>query len=118
MKKKKEFLGIAILTMVFLFAMMAAGARAAADQSPSFFCSIKVPEPEPDDLSTLAKITADKAMAAAQAAYPGARAQIVELENENGCLIYSVNLSNGLEVKVDAGNGTVFRPEREESESE
>ena len=34
-----------------------------------------------------------------------------ELDNENGCLVYSVELRNGGEVLVDAGNGTVLRKE-------
>ena len=29
----------------------------------------------------------------------------MELENDNGCLVYGVSLSQGLEVKVDAGTG-------------
>jgi len=66
----------------------------------------------------LAKITADQAMAAARAAYPGSRVQRVELENENGCLVYGVSLSNGLEVKVDAGTGIVLHQEQEDSEDE
>jgi hypothetical protein len=88
----------------------------AQEQVPSYSCSIRVPEPEPADLSTLAKIKADQAMGAAQAAFPGAAVKKVELDNENGCLVYSVVLSNGLDVKVDAGNGTVFRKETPSAE--
>ena len=79
-------------------------------------CSIKVPDPEPADLSELARIKPDQAMAAALAAYPGAKVRSVALENEKGCLIYSVVLSNGLEVKVDAGNGAVLRIQEEDDE--
>jgi len=32
----------------------------------------------------------------------------VELENDNGCLVYGVSLSNGLEVQVEAGTGVVL----------
>jgi uncharacterized membrane protein YkoI len=80
-------------------------------QVPIYKCSIKVPEPEPADLSSLAKIRADQAMAAAQSAFPGTAVKKVELDNENGCLVYSVFLSNGLDVKVDAGNGSVLHKE-------
>jgi len=52
------------------------------------------------------------------AAYPGSRVQRVELENKNGCLVYGVSLSNGLVVKVDAGNGIVVPQEPEDSEDE
>jgi len=30
-----------------------------------------------------------------------------ELDNENGTLVYSVELSSGAEVKVDAGTGSI-----------
>ena len=85
-------------------------------QSPGYTASIKVPEPEPKDLSSLAKIKADQAMAAAQAAIPGAAVKKVELDNENGCLVYSVDMSNGMEVLVDAGNGVVLKKETAEAE--
>jgi uncharacterized membrane protein YkoI len=85
-------------------------------QVPTYTCSIKVPEPEPRDLSTLAKIKADQAMAAAQAAFPGVAVKKVELDNENGCLVYSVDMSNGMEVLVDAGNGVVLKKETAEAE--
>ncbi len=38
------------------------------------------------------------------------------LDNENGCLVYSVGLSNGLEVKVDAGDGRILRAAWEDEE--
>ena len=118
MKRKPYFFGIVSLALLTLFVMMLSGPRATAGQSPNNPCSIKVPKPEPTNLSTLAKITADQAMAAARAAYPGSRVQRVELENENGCLVYGVSLSNGLEVKVDAGTGVVLHQEQEDSEDE
>jgi uncharacterized membrane protein YkoI len=34
----------------------------------------------------------------------------VELENENGCLVYDVKFVEGWEIKVDAGNGKVLAP--------
>jgi hypothetical protein len=91
-------------------------AELASPQLSAYSCSVKVPEPEPVDLTSLAKIPADKAMAAALATYPGSRVRALALENENGCLVYSVLLSNGLEVKVDAGNGQVVRSISEDDE--
>jgi hypothetical protein len=85
-------------------------------QAPTYTGSIKVPEPEPADLSTLAQIRADQAMAAAQAAFPGAVVKKVELDNDNGCLVYSVDLSNNMEVKVDAGNGAILHQELADQE--
>jgi len=83
---------------------------------PALTCSIKVPTPEPADLSALAKIKAGEAMAAAKKAFPGIAVQKVELDNENGCLVYSVELRNGGEVLVDAGNGAVLRKESPSAE--
>jgi uncharacterized membrane protein YkoI len=64
----------------------------------------------------LTKISAAAALAAAEAAYPGARVRALALENENGCLVYSVRLSNGLEVRVDAGTGQIIRSAWEDEE--
>lgn len=106
---------------VVLAVLLALGPRGWAvagqgGQTPSYECSIKVPEPEPANLASLAKITADQAIAASLAAYPGTQVKKVELENENGCLVYVVELSNGLELKVDAGNGKVVHQEQEKDE--
>ena len=58
-------------------------------------------------------ITADEARTAAEAANPGTKALEVELENENGTLVYEVGLDNGLEVMVDAANGNILGTERD-----
>lgn len=86
-------------------------------QHPAYVSSIKVPEPEPRNLAALAKITAAQAMAAARTAYPGTKVEKLALENENGSLVYAVNLSNGLEVEVDAGNAKVLHVESSQSEA-
>lgn len=118
MKMRTRFSRIGSLALLTLFVMMPSGPCATAGQSPNNPCSIRVPKPEPRNLSTLAKITADQAMAAARAAYPGSRVQGVALDNDNGCLVYGVSLSNGLEIKVDAGTGVVLHQEQEDSEDE
>lgn len=81
-------------------------------------CSIRVPQPEPADLTPLARVSAAAARAAAEAAYPGARVRALALENENGCLVYNIRLSNGLEVKVDAGTGQISRAEPDDDHEE
>ena len=53
-------------------------------------------------------ITAAEARAAAEAAYPGAKAREVELENENGATVYEVELDNGLEIALDPANGNIL----------
>jgi uncharacterized membrane protein YkoI len=62
-------------------------------------------------------ITAGQAEDAALAAYPDATVLEVELENENGCLVYEVELSNGLEVVIDAGNGEILYIEMDDDDS-
>ena len=127
MKRLLGMPGLGMLALAWLAVLLDVGAGSAGMPSPSLAgpagpqlsvpsCSIKVPEPEPVDLTSLAKIPAERAMAAALAAYPGSRVRALALENENGYLVYSVLLSNGLEVKVDAGNGQVLRSASEEDE--
>ena len=91
---------------------------ASQKKSPALNCSIKVPSPEPKDLSPMAKIKASEALDAAKKVYPGIAVSKVELDNENGCLVYSVELRNGDEILVDAGNGAVLRREPANSERE
>ncbi len=57
-------------------------------------------------LAPLAKITAEEATAAAQAVVAGDVIK-VELENENGAVVYGVEIGN-VDVKVDAGTGQVL----------
>ncbi len=92
-----------------------------AVETPSYVSSITVDQALYDGMSEdaegaalagQAKITADEAKNAALAANPGASVTKVELDNENGALVYSVELNNGSDVKVDAGNGTVLVTEQ------
>jgi hypothetical protein len=69
-------------------------------------------------LQPMAGISSDEAQALAEAANPGSTALQVELDNENGVLVYSVELSNGLEVKVDAGNGAILHTEQDDADEE
>jgi uncharacterized membrane protein YkoI len=86
-------------------------------QAPSYAGSVAVDQAqtegvsEADEATTLqgkATISAADAEAAALAANPGATVVKSELDNENGALVYSVELSNGADVKVDAGNGSIL----------
>ncbi len=96
-------------------------------QEPSYTGSILVDETQFDGLSEtdeaaalqpMAGISSDDAKAVAEAANPGSTALQVELDNENGVLVYSVELNNGLEVKVDAGNGTILHTEQADADEE
>jgi len=90
-------------------------------QSPSYKGSITVSQSQNDGMSetqeaaalqSQTKISAAQAEAAALAANPGTKVVKSELDNENGALVYSVQLNNGLDVKVDAGNGQVLHSEQ------
>ena len=59
-------------------------------------------------LATQAKVTADQAQTAALAAHPGATVVKTELGDENGVISYSVEMSDGADVKIDAGTGAVL----------
>ena len=74
---------------------------------------------EAKELEKLAKITSDEAKIAALAKVNG-EVKEIELDNENGNVVYSVEiLSAGItvDVKVDAGNGKVLKVETD-NESE
>lgn len=102
----------------------------ADDQSPSYTGSITVPNDEADDasegeddeaaeaesLAGLATVTADNAKEAALDAVPGQVVQ-VELDNENGSLVYSVEIDTGsgvVDVKVDAGNANILHQDADD----
>ena len=75
---------------------------------------------EQSQIAGLATITADDASRAALAAQPGTVTD-VQLENENGNLVYSVLVDTGngsVDVKVDAGNGTVLTTEADDDADE
>ncbi|GAB4536851.1 MAG: hypothetical protein Fur0018_27600 [Anaerolineales bacterium] len=93
----------------------APGAADTGAQDPSYAGSIAVSQSEgaseADEavaLQSQATISAADAEAAALQANPGATVVKTELDNENGALAYSVELSNGADVKVDAGNGAIL----------
>jgi len=94
------------------------------EQDPTYTSSITVADAadgadggnETDEsavLAGLATITANDASAAALTAQPGTVVK-VELENENGNIVYGVEIETGsgtVDVKVDAGSGTVLASE-------
>jgi uncharacterized membrane protein YkoI len=91
------------------------------EQQPQYTGSITVDESqyegmsEADEAAALqakATITSAEAEAAALAANPGATVVKTELDIENGVLVYSVELSNGMDVKVDAGDGEILHTEQ------
>jgi uncharacterized membrane protein YkoI len=91
-------------------------------QDPMLNGSVQSPEVEGQSeadesaaLEALTSITADDAGQAALVANPGATLNGVQLGNENGSVVYEVDMtdpsSTAIEVKVDAGNGAVLAQE-------
>lgn len=119
-------IGLALGTMGVASAATQPAAPAAEDsavdvevQDPSYQGSIVAPDDadtlteaeEASQLESLATVAADDAAAAANAAVPGVVGTI-ELDNENGTVVYSVAIVDAsgseVDVKVDAGDGTVL----------
>ena len=100
---------------------------AVEEQQPQYAGSIQIDDSqyegmsEADEAAALqgyATVTAAEAEADAIAANPGATVVKTELDNENGMLVYSVELSNGNDVKVDAGNGQILHTDTGDLDTE
>jgi uncharacterized membrane protein YkoI len=84
------------------------------EQYPNYTGSIKVPENATDQqLAALATISSDQAKASAlkDPTVAGGTVTSVSLDNENGNLVYSVEVAKGstsYDVKVDAGTGSIL----------
>ena len=99
-------------------------AQSGGDAKAAYTSSVTAPdsgtESEGNDaaLTALAKITPDQAKAAALAAVPGTAGQ-VELENEDGNVVFGVEVTTSagkvIDVKVDAGNGKVLAQEADDA---
>jgi uncharacterized membrane protein YkoI len=113
MKKQELILTFAGLIIGSMLAMHVTPVYSAEHEHNSrLSCSVTVPNPEPANLASLAKITAKDAKAKALIGQPdGTKVTEIELENEDGCLVYGVELSDGSEVTIDAGNGKVLQVE-------
>jgi uncharacterized membrane protein YkoI len=90
-------------------------------QSPTYAGSIAISPSQISGLSesdegmalqSQATISASQAESAALAANPGTSVVKSEIDNENGVLVYSVELSNGSDVKVDAGTGQILHTDQ------
>lgn len=103
-------------------------AEADGAQEPAYTSSVTVADTEDGSeadestaLASSATITADEARAAALAAVPGTVDE-VELENENGNVVYGVEVTDAsgtsYDVKVDAGNGAVLAQQADDEDGE
>jgi len=99
-------------------------ARSGGDAAPAYTSSVTVADTGSEGaandaaLAAAAKITPDQARAAALAAVPGTSGK-VELENENGNVVFGVEVPTAtgsrIDVKVDAGNGKVLAQESDDA---
>lgn len=127
-------IGLALGTMGVASAASSQTAPAPAEtevdlQEPSYTGSIEAPaddetlsDTEEDVLlESLATITVEEATAAAQAAVAGDIVE-VELDDENGSVVYSVEIVDAsgteVDVKVDAGNGTILDQQTDDDADE
>jgi uncharacterized membrane protein YkoI len=84
------------------------------DQNPSYTASVSAPKDATDEqLGALAKITPEDAIAAAMQdpKLAGGAVNHVELDDENGNVVYSVEVTVGsivYDAKVDAGTGILL----------
>lgn len=95
-------------------------AQSRGDSRPTYTSSITVADTGGQDegadaaLAPLAKVSPDQAKEAALGAVPGTAGK-VELENENGNVVYGVEVTTAgrerFDVKVDAGTGKVLAQE-------
>ena len=94
-----------------LFAQSSGSSNSSSDQ----------PEEDQSKLMPLAKITNDEAsqIAIKNVSAQSSDVKSIELEDENGDVVYSVDITQGdkpVDVKVDAVNGNVLRVEQDDIE--
>jgi hypothetical protein len=98
-----------IIAALTLLVLMGTLAWSEPGGNPVDFCTIKVPQPRPVDLTVLAQITVDQILTIMRSAYPKEKVQTVALEVQNGCLVYAVNLSSGPTILIAPVLGSFSR---------
>jgi uncharacterized membrane protein YkoI len=106
---------------VFLTALIIIGIGAVSAQQTKHTGSIQIKSDDEAGFVGMAKIPFDSAVKAALTAVQGKILRI-ELENENGYLVYGVEVVKSdrqiVDVKVDAGDGKVLKIETDQKDSE
>jgi hypothetical protein len=102
---------VAIVLVVIRLVATRHGAQTGAGWPSRYACSIRVPQNSDENLAR-PRITMEQAVRAAQTAVAG-QVHGANLNNENGCLVYSIGIRTVdgriRDVKVDAGTGAVLR---------
>lgn len=109
----------AVISGVVLAALIAVGGASA--QQTNHTGSIQTKNDDGAGFAGMAKISLDSAINAALQAVPG-KVLKAELENENGYLVYGVEIAKAdrqiADVKVDAGSGKVLKIETDRKDNE
>lgn len=104
---------------IVLAALLAIGTVGLRAQQANYSGSIKVKNGDEAAFVEMAKISLDSAMNKALKQVPG-KVLRVELENENGYLVYGVEIAKTdhqtVDVKVDAGNGKILKIDQDNDE--
>jgi uncharacterized membrane protein YkoI len=104
---------------VVLAALLAIGTVGLKAQQATYSGSIKIKNGDETAFADIAKISLDSAMNKALKQVPG-KVLRVELENENGYLVYGVEIAKTdhqtVDVKVDAGNGKILKIDQDNDE--
>jgi len=111
---------LGIFTGILLAGLLALGGINASAQQTDQKGSIRIQNDEAG-FAEMAKISIASAVNAALNEVPG-KAVRAELENENGYLVYGVEIAKAdhqfVDVKVDAGNGKVLRKDQDRADKE
>jgi uncharacterized membrane protein YkoI len=110
---------ITVIGGVVLTALIAIGGAYARQTNHTG--SIQVKKDDESGFAEMAKISLDSAVNAALKAVPG-KVLKAELENENGYLVYGVEIVKTdcqiADIKIDAGSGKVLKIETDQKDNE
>ncbi len=108
-----------IVTGVILGILLVVGSLSLRAEQEHYTSSIKVKNRDEAAFPEMAKVSLDSAMNEALKQVPG-KVVRAELENENGYLVYSVEIVKAdhhiIDVKVDAGNGKILKTDQDKRE--
>lgn len=110
---------VTVLSAVFLATLITFGVVSAYETKAAG--SIEVRNGDEATFTDSAKISFDSAIKSALAAVPG-KVLKAELENEDGFLVYGIEVVKSdrqiVDVAVDAGNGKVLKIEKDQADNE
>jgi len=111
---------LSIVTIILFAALMLFGGITVSAEQADQEGNIRMKSDEAG-LVEMAKISMDNAINAALKEVPG-KVLRAELENENGYLVYGVEIvktdNQIVDVKVDAGNGLILRTDKDKRDTE